>query len=595
MKKFTTICMAFIIMLMMVLTGCAGFTINKVDYYNEIVAKVGEQNITRFDLINAYNSYGYTNFVTQQGQTEKEALRSTIDLLIERKMLVQYAKENQDKYKLSEYEINNVFKETLDYMLENFEENLNTARKIYGIEKVESDTTDETVDAIKLSEYRYEKRVQVAGETLQYIDTDTDEIIDEYALDEDTVANYKDYTEKAIVSALLNKFKQTLYTNVNNEENYSKICDKAVELACNNLISYEYYLRDEDGEKFSTNQESLLFRYVQRTYESQLETAYITKVNNEYLKYEEISTDKILDAFKTLYRRDYARYNNDTEAYEDKIISTDSELIYYHPDGDGEFGYFLHALLPFNNVEDDLKELQEYKYILPDDEYQSKQQELISKITCVERTLGDVYEEGELIHEEGVVLEDEIAIQDVLNEYRATVVDEASFINFMFKYTTDTATLTADMPYIIGYNTATYTGEVEDGKVVGAYSSMVTNFTKEAIRLMQNNIEYTDVNDYILTNYGIHLLYYVGKVDNKITYNDLATITINDLEEATLNKVTGETYLDRVFDLVYPAGTNGMFSSNTNYNEFEVKLIDSLYSKYPVVLYTTKIDASTKI
>ena len=102
MKKFTTIFMTFIIMLMVVLTGCAGFKINKVDYYNEVVAKVGNENITRFDLINAYNNYGYTNYVTQRGLSEKEALRNTMDSLVERKLVVNYAKDNA-KYDLSEY------------------------------------------------------------------------------------------------------------------------------------------------------------------------------------------------------------------------------------------------------------------------------------------------------------------------------------------------------------------------------------------------------------------------------------------------------------------------------------------------------------
>ena len=72
MKKFTTIFMTFIVMLMVVLTGCSTFRIDKVKYYNEVLAKVGNDTITRFELIEAYNNYGYTNYVTQNGQTEKK-------------------------------------------------------------------------------------------------------------------------------------------------------------------------------------------------------------------------------------------------------------------------------------------------------------------------------------------------------------------------------------------------------------------------------------------------------------------------------------------------------------------------------------------
>ena len=50
-------------MLVVVLTGCSTFRVDKVKYYNEVLAKVGNDNITRFDLLSAYNNYGYTNFV----------------------------------------------------------------------------------------------------------------------------------------------------------------------------------------------------------------------------------------------------------------------------------------------------------------------------------------------------------------------------------------------------------------------------------------------------------------------------------------------------------------------------------------------------
>ena len=82
MKKFTTIVMTCLIMLVAVLTGCSTFKVDKVKYYNEVLAKVGDECITRFDLVNAYSSYGYNTYVTQQGQTEKEALISTTTSII---------------------------------------------------------------------------------------------------------------------------------------------------------------------------------------------------------------------------------------------------------------------------------------------------------------------------------------------------------------------------------------------------------------------------------------------------------------------------------------------------------------------------------
>ena len=601
--------MTCLIMLVVVLTGCSTFKVDKVKYYNEVLAKVGNENITRFDLVTAYNNYGYTNYVVQRGLSESEALNKTMETLIQRKLIVQYALDNSDKYALSHYEIKKLYRETLDYLLETFEENKNIARKIYGLDKAEDSQAEaEAKDTSKLSEYDYEKRVAIVDGQIVFKDTDTEKDEDDIkpSLAQSYITNFKSYTNYGKVRALLAQFMEEFYFNENDEdpEVYKKVCDKAIELACNNLINYEYYLR-EDGQRLSTNRQDLLIRFVERTYESQLESAYLTKVNNEYLKNEQLSNESITNAFKALYESDYAKYANDSEAYFEKIISTGSSngtLIYYHPNSDAEFGYFLHVLLPFDDyVESELNWLKEHRQDRFGDDveaYKSAQQALINKIMCDERTTYEVRDDetGELVQEEGVLLESKKSIIDVLSEYEQDVKDLNSFKEFMFRYSTDTATLTADMPYVIGYNPATYTGEKgDDDKLTGAYSTMVNNFTKEAIRLMQQNKSYTASNEYIMTNYGVHLLYYVAPVSNKINVEDLNKITVDKLDATILNEATGESYLDRVFDLVYPAGSDGMFTSNTKYSSYEQTLIESLYSQYPVTLYETKIQASTKV
>lgn len=592
MKKFTTILMTCLIMLVVVLTGCSTFSVDKVKYYNEVLAKVGDENITRFDLVTAYNSYGYDTYVTQQGQNEKDALVSTMNLLVQRKLMVKYAEDNLDKYRLSAYEINNVYRETINYLLESVAGNVETARKIYNLQLDTTDSADEeSTTTHKLSDYNYKSRVNIVDGQIKYVDIDTEKDEDtlEPVIESKYINYYISYNQSALVKALLNKFKEELYTNENNEDAdlYKKVCDKALELTCNNLINYEYYLR-ENGKKLSNNQDDLLFRLAERSFEDQLESAYATKINTHYLKNETLSNDSVIKAFKAMYESDYAKYINDAKAYSEAIIKTDGDLIYYHPtNNDDEFGYFLHVLLPFNNVEDDLTWLKEHRSLYSDEDYEIMQKDLINKIKCAQRTIEEVRDEetGELIYEEGVTLEQEESIVNVLNEYEQNVTDLASFKEFMYKYTTDTATLGADMPYVIGYNT------ISDEQ----YSSMVTNFTNEAIRLMKEGQKYTHADEYILTNYGVHLLYYVEPVVNKLSVADLNKLTVEKLDSMILNQATGETYLDRVFDLVYPANDNGMFTTNTKYSSYESNLIDSLYSKYSVTLYETKIKASNKI
>ena len=200
MKKFTTIVMTCLIMLVVVLTGCSAFKVDKVKYYNEILARVGEENITRFDLVNAYNNYGYTNYVVQRGLSEKEALLNTMDLLVERKLMVQYAKDNPTKFSLSEYEIKKLYRSTLDYLLESFENNVEQARKIYNLEQTDEDDNNNNSDSnIKISEYFYESRVTLVKDSNQqyqiaFKDTDTEkeDIVLDKSLD-DCVKYFKNY------------------------------------------------------------------------------------------------------------------------------------------------------------------------------------------------------------------------------------------------------------------------------------------------------------------------------------------------------------------------------------------------------------------
>ena len=93
------------------LAGCATFSINKVKYYNEVLATVDETKITRFDLLSAYNSYGNSYYVQQLGQSEEEALKSTLDLLIDRELMYQYALDNDAMYRPTAYQVNEIIKE----------------------------------------------------------------------------------------------------------------------------------------------------------------------------------------------------------------------------------------------------------------------------------------------------------------------------------------------------------------------------------------------------------------------------------------------------------------------------------------------------
>ena len=363
------------------------------------------------------------------------------------------------------------------------------------------------------------------------------------------------------------------------------IYKKAESLLSKYLISYEYYVRDEDGNKLSTDKISLIKRLIERVYTNEVENAYIKNIEDYYVRNSSLSIDKLLKRYESLAESDYAKYNSDLKAYYDylKTIGTDAEMIYYSPaDATAEFGYFFHILLPLDEaITTEIKEKKELN-IYDDEALKTEIYNIIKNEKHQERNL-----------ETGLLYEEEKSIAEILNEYEA-VTNIEQFKKFMFQYTSDTATLTADMPYVIGYETD------ENGKDT-TYSGMVEEFTNEAVRLMKNNITQTAKNDYIVTQYGIHLLYYVGEVEAKFNYADRARMTIsldesaeNNLYYAVANKHTGKTYFDILFDLVYPASDGSIYASENGYTDYEAGLVKSMKNEN-VVFYKTKIEGTSNL
>ena len=585
MKKFTLLVICLLIGISCCLSGCSTFSVNYVKYYNETVAEVNDERISRFDLINAYNNYGYSYYVSQQGKSEKEALSETLNLLIDRKLLSDYAKET---YTLSHYEINEVYKAVLDSLEETFDSYKADAREILELDAIEDADEEESETAYKLDDYKYTKRAQLLpGDIIDYIDPEEEQILS-YALgendaDKEFVTKFDTKSTDAIVLKIYSKFIADASVNKFDEAKYDEIYEISMANLGKYLISYERYLRDEDGNKYSTDTPSLIKRLIERIYESELESAHIEKLQSEYLRTTtDLSIDKLLSKYEALVEADWAKYENSLTDYYSylKTIGSSAEMVYYTPsNATAEFGYFLHVLLPLDETIIDAITTEEELGIYDGDEIQLKEkiQSLISNATHQAR--GD----------DGLLDEAEIRILDILEEYGRDVYDLDSFINFMFKYTSDTATLTADMPYVIGYE-----GDTE-------YSSMVEEFTDEAIRLMKNdnpNItsdNFTAKDNYIITEYGIHLLYYLRDVKVGFEFADKSNVTIsydkniaNNLYYTQTNELTGKTYFDVLFDLVYPADDSGVYASDSGYSDFEESKLTEL-KKDNVTTYSTKV------
>lgn len=623
MKKFSAILVCLLMIITCGLAGCATFSINKVKYYNEVVATVGKTEITRFELLTAYNSYGQSYYTQQMQQSEKEALSNTLDLLIDRELMYQHALKNESVYKPTRYQVNDIVNEMFNSLDSQMDEYVQTAKTILNIESSKTNNEEEKEEtAYKRADYNYKPRAfvkerMVNGTVEYYIDYNENYLNSNTELTESNtkigiqyINNFKlNGIVEEIKTKYLAHFKKTL--EVEEKENANIIYNKAISLFAKDLIDYEHYLRDSKNKPYNKNTNDLIYRYIERTFNSQIQSQYIENIRISYLEQDELSIDLLINEYNYLSTLNYNQYTTDHTAYKDKMknISTDGNSVLYHPETDTQFGYFIHTLLSFDSIKDKLTALKEDVH-----DYKTQYANIVNSLTLKPRNL-----ETGLIDENAT----SVSLSSILTEYNNIATnpnydyDEklSKFIDFMFTYTGDTATLNQGMPYVVGTN---------------GYSAMVEEFNNEAILLMtgknkdgetvgnaqkgnMSKVNLTSENlldEICITEYGIHLLFYIGDV-NSFDIPQHANVTIEttpsdyienensskyNMYNKIVNPLTNKTYFDMMFDLVYPATSGEVYTSNNGYTEYEKDLTTETRKTHKVVKYTTKIKATkTKI
>ena len=417
------------------------------------------------------------------------------------------------------------------------------------------------------------------------------------------VENYlTNFSEKEIYNHIKNKYferfenklkdrKFSSDSNLTNEEYARILTAKVKNLFANDLIDYEFYLRDSKGKKFDKTTENLITRYIERTFDDKIKSQYVDNMRVHYLENTQLSINDLTNEFSYLLDLDFDKYNNNHDEYGNKMkdIGTDADSVLYHPNTEAKFGYFVHALLNFDNIKENITLLENES---DPDKYEEQYNSLISNNKIMQRE----FDEETQTYTDS---DNKVSLKTVVDEYNAiananyssTQEKLQAFIKFMFTYSTDNGTLSAGMPYVIGTN---------------GYSAMEQAFTDEAIKLMNgfagdmSEVDLTKLDEMCITPYGIHVLFYVGEVNsNDIPYQDkngvyIAETDIEGVEELNLytkklNPLTEQTYFDMLFDYVYPASSGEVYTSNNGYTEFEKDAINQSKQTHKVKKFTTKI------
>lgn len=563
MKKLALVLM-MILLTVTTMAGCTFVTVEPTKYYNEVVARVGTEDIDRFDLLSAYNNFGYTQYVTNGGQTAKKALESTLDFLIDRQLLINYAKE---EFTLTDYEINLMCQNVFDYFDGQYEQYDAKAKKILKIDDIGSGDGKTETDNSKYIFTEYEKRATI--KVVNGVETIETIKVEKTLNEADAVLDISHYTHATDFDYMAEK----LYASYERKAENQTVAKKADELYLKALINGQRYILDEEGKHLSKDKEDVFLYEFKNIYEYQYENALLTKIRDDYLNNHNIDIQPVLKKYKQLVETDEVTFALDIDSYYSKMLE-DSKSVYYHPNG--EFFYVYNVLLPFE--EDAKNTLTDYKAmvdnkVMSQAKYEEHRLNFAKDIAVKARDKNTGEQVGEKIDFKDIYTEISTAVKGG-TEYQKL----QEFNKFIYKYNSDEGMLNAESPYVVGLT----------------QSNMVDEFKEEARKLDENGV-YGAISNLVLTDYGYHIIFYAGKVEN--TFSDLRNLTLTALNGKYVTKLRNYTLFDKMFDTVYPLGDVDGYtqSAETGYSNYESELVKAVSQNYKVKIYSTVLHSSDKL
>ncbi|MBR2220954.1 MAG: hypothetical protein IJ975_02300 [Clostridia bacterium] len=526
MKKRLSLVLVSVLGVTTLLSGCNLFPMDKRAYYEQPVATVSytaENNssekivITKEDLMQAYSRYGQT--LQHNGYSGKDLVDYIVDLLIDQKIVYnevqalidagQISLQNNDHNEIWETTYNNMLG-----LLQDYEADVIEDWKIPEPDAPEDDAEEKT-------EYKaYQPKAQIVkvGEDWKI------QIIDN-----------SDNSQDELIFNASQGVATSVETELEKRINSSKIAKEAQQRYIYDLKEYQ------KGRGFSTKNADIWTAEIERVYEEVRQNKYLS-LYTEYLQkadetqYSIVDVNDVFKYLESKIKSNYIKYSVNSSAFNDDILGNRAETFYIKQDAElGEYFYVSHILVKFDEAQfTALDDALKNGYITQAD-YDNRRDQLVSQ------TLAKSY--GEPV--EGYTVEDLYAdFRSAINSAGTTQAKLDVFNEYMYKYNEDTGNKGQDFDYVIGTLS----------------SKMVDEFNEAARALYNNgNGQIGDISGMVESTYGVHILIYLGPVENLFNVTDIDTFSLTDATgdelAANIKKITSTPLsvlnTKTVFDLVY--------------------------------------------
>lgn len=530
MKKIAKMICSFMFAILMcasVLVGCNWTELNKEKYYDQTVVVADGYTFTKKDLINAFNSYGYQYL--ENGSDTKTAIESTITSMVQRKLLVEDVKTRladagiiKENKELTDEQQEEVLYNTYESMRETIAELEDGIYDEWDLYR--NDEVEETVDPLRAVKEEYEVTIKYDEEKKSIIRIDNTE-----KFDKTVPATFDEYikpyiTDESVYKKAWAQYIKSLQTSAKNE-----------------------------GRK--TDEASVLEYEQNRIYELLEENKYLSLYENYYFLNSSVDAESVVKYYKENYISQL-NYDDDSEAYY-SAMSSESESVFYHPTYNGEIQYINvdHILIKFNAYQlEELKRISnEYGWDIKTDNndgevYTESYPEWIEHLdntdvkSIIDMTECTYEKDGETLTMRASEL-----LNYVRNYYNSKVSSDSSlsdkakaFDDMKYMFNDDEGNMNADFNYVVNYTTNTN-------------DIMVKTFTEKSRELYENSNGEQGILDteYTVSNYGLHLIFYMKPVTSLKSEDFVRSMTASDVNVLfanTVNPSSNKTIFHYIYD-----------------------------------------------
>ena len=571
-------------MCMSVFTGCSLVTRSDKNYYEATVATISyvdgsKENISKRELITAYNSYGY-NYVNNYGYTKKQAVKQTLKTVIEKKLTVKavgrYYLDNPSQGEmLNGNETTYVWDQTYEAIYSNLKGYLKDVLNIKS-----SDDSSSTSDNENKSVYKpFEKAAELdsSGKILKTSSATT--IRETYKGRKNASDVYVNFEYKDADGNYV--FKEAMYQKVMSDiEAGGKDWKNA----------YNKYLADikknYSYEKFNSDKDRFIFE-LDRVYSIMKDNYVVEKyeaIYNEQKKQDSrvsnVTVDDVLKYYSAKVRVDYTSYvlENGTSTFESSILS-DVGSVDYILEGNNASNYFYVAPIKIEMTSTQKTELENLKTELANGSIDAQTyedsvnniynslaatvrnsetgektgtisaSELLRKINTdiakyqyltIESLSNGQKEDAE---KDGLTLETYVERQNTEIAYKKA----AAYRTYLYLYNDDDTLKGADYNTVFGVNSA--------NEVLANDTFKDNEKVKEAILALYNdgNAKVGDTTEFVRADDGLYMFFFAGNVENLFKGIDenfdasKQTENIKTLTTTRLNIFSEKTLFDKIY------------------------------------------------